>query len=180
MIPYAFDLVRLAASVRLAPKRDISNRSAADAIIDSYRAGLAKPRPTLLDEQETWMRPYVACTDDDRRKLWKEVRDYPDAKPPPQVAEGYGSRFPNGLLSCALLHALRAGEVLGGPATSQSRNGAAAGSCARRRFWCHPPGTGHTAYCTHSRVFLIWRPAHSGPPIRFDRKGRVCASPDRG
>lgn len=50
IIPYPFDLVRLAASVRLAPKRDVSNRSAADAIINGYRAGLTKPRPTLLDE----------------------------------------------------------------------------------------------------------------------------------
>ncbi len=70
---YPFDLVRLAASVRLSRKIAVANRDAAAAILEGYGAGLADPRPVLLDEHETWMRPYVACTDDDRREFWEEV-----------------------------------------------------------------------------------------------------------
>jgi uncharacterized protein (DUF2252 family) len=52
-IPYPSDLVRLATSVRLSPKAAVSNRAATDAILDGYRAGLADPRPMLLDQQAT-------------------------------------------------------------------------------------------------------------------------------
>lgn len=115
IIPYPFDLVRLAASVRLAPKRDVSNRSAADAIINGYRAGLTKPRPTLLDEQETWMRPYVACTDEDRRRFWKEVRDYPDAEPPPEVAGGLKKSLPEWASIVRFASRVKGGGSLGRP-----------------------------------------------------------------
>src|SRR5258705_642798 len=58
-VPYPFDLVRLAASIRLAGEPGVSNHEAAAAIAEGYARGLAAPRPTLLDEQETWMRAYV-------------------------------------------------------------------------------------------------------------------------
>jgi hypothetical protein len=115
IMPYPFDLVRLAASVRLAPKRDISNRSAADAIIEGYRAGLTNPRPTLLDEQETWMRPYVACTDEDRRKFWKEVSAYPDAEPPPEVSDGLKKSLPEWVSNVRFASRVKGGGSLGRP-----------------------------------------------------------------
>jgi hypothetical protein len=62
-IPYPFDLVRLAASIRLADELAVSNQEAAAAIAEGYAHGLAAPRPTLLDEQETWMRAYVGVSD---------------------------------------------------------------------------------------------------------------------
>ena len=98
IIPYPFDIVRLATSARLAPDREISNRDAADAILEGYQAGIAQPRPTLLDEQETWMRPLVACSDKDRRQFWREVGDYPSAPlPVPQEAErGLRQSLPEG------------------------------------------------------------------------------------
>ncbi|MBR0840833.1 DUF2252 family protein [Bradyrhizobium liaoningense] len=86
IIPYPFDLVRLATSARLAPKARVAHRMAAATILEGYREGLAKPAPSLLDEEESWMRPYVVCTDEERRDFWHEVKDYPDAKPPPRVA----------------------------------------------------------------------------------------------
>lgn len=92
VMPYAYDLVRLAASARLAPERVCGNHTAADAIRDGYAKGLTDPRPMLLDEQETWMRPYVACSDKDRRKFWKEARDYPTADPDPPAAVRDGLR----------------------------------------------------------------------------------------
>ena len=88
VIPCAFDLVRLATSVRLAPDPQVSNRDSVDAILDGYRRGLKARRPTLLDEQETWMRPFVACSDEERAKFWKEVEGYPaPTDPVPEVVE---------------------------------------------------------------------------------------------
>jgi Uncharacterized protein conserved in bacteria (DUF2252) len=83
LIPYPFDLVRLATSIRLANGRRFNNRHAAAALLDGYQKGLAAPRPTLLDEQETWMRDYVGVSDKQRRKFWDEVEGYPVAEPPP-------------------------------------------------------------------------------------------------
>ena len=73
-IPYVFDLVRLATSVQLAPKSGAVGTDVSDAILKGYRNGLANPRPTLLDEDETWMRAKVACSDDDRVNFWTENR----------------------------------------------------------------------------------------------------------
>ena len=88
VIPFAFDLVRLATSAWLAPDPQVSHQDAAAAILDGYGDGLAAPRPTLLDEQETWMRPFVACSDKARAKFWREVADYPPPEGPvPQVVE---------------------------------------------------------------------------------------------
>lgn len=93
VMPYAYDLVRLAASARLAPERVCSNIGAANAILKGYRKGLDDPRPMLLDERETWMRPFVVCSDKDRDKFWQDVRDYPtaDPSPPPEAQRGLRS-----------------------------------------------------------------------------------------
>ena len=84
VMPYPFDLVRLAVSARLAD-RGTEMQSIADYILAGYRQGLRHARPTLLDQQETWMRRYVACTDKERRLFWREVKNYPDAKPPQRL-----------------------------------------------------------------------------------------------
>jgi hypothetical protein len=86
-IPYPFDLVRLAASVRLADEPGVSNHEAAAAIAEGYLRGLAAPRPTLLDEQETWMRAYVGVSDKKREKFWNRLDDLPaTAAPAPVIA----------------------------------------------------------------------------------------------
>jgi len=94
--PYPFDLVRLATSVRLAPGRGIGVREVADAILQGYRKGLAKPRPALLDERETWMRPLVACTDKDRRAFWRVIDGLTEADPPEAVQSGLQQSLPSG------------------------------------------------------------------------------------
>src|SRR5262249_40563555 len=51
-MPYAFNLVRLAASASLAPNLRVGKKRAA-AILTGYRAGLRAPQPMLLDEHQT-------------------------------------------------------------------------------------------------------------------------------
>src|ERR1700686_1684234 len=67
--PSTRDLVRLAASVRLADL-PVSNQAATAALLRGYREGLAQPQPALLDEGETWLRPYAADTEEKSRKFW--------------------------------------------------------------------------------------------------------------
>ncbi len=96
VMPWPLDLVRLAASARVMPGKAIGGREAAEAVIDGYRRGLSAPRPTLLDEQETWMRRFVACTDDDRRDFWREIAELPDIAPPQRAVDGLARNVPDG------------------------------------------------------------------------------------
>lgn len=107
VIPCAYDLVRLAVSAQLAreakdaeegglaPFVKLSDVDAADAILAGYREGLNSPRPTLLDDQETWLRPYVACSDGERARFWKSKIDpLPDEQPAADVMAGFVAALP--------------------------------------------------------------------------------------
>jgi hypothetical protein len=93
-IPYPFDLVRLATSASLAPGHGPEVHDIAAAILDGYRAGIAEPRPTLLDEHELWMRPLVGCSDEDRVKFWKNMDECPEKSPPAPAARGLKQSLP--------------------------------------------------------------------------------------
>lgn len=79
-MPYAFDLVRLVASARLAPGMRVAAETIADGVLAGYRRGLADPRPTLLDEHETWMREFVGTTAEEHEKFWKKMQKLKPAK----------------------------------------------------------------------------------------------------
>jgi Uncharacterized protein conserved in bacteria (DUF2252) len=115
MIPYAFDLLRLATSARLAPEMAVGNREASEAILAGYRRGLARPRPTLLDEQETWMRPLVACTDAERRKFWQEVDALTPAKPPAPALKALKRSLPRSASNLRFAARRKGGGGLGRP-----------------------------------------------------------------
>jgi len=115
VIPYPFDLVRLATSARLAPKAQADNRVAAATILEGYREGLANPAPSLLDEQESWMRPYVVCSDEERRNFWHEVKDYPDAEPPSDVVSALRESLPEGFKIKRYASRRKGGGSLGRP-----------------------------------------------------------------
>src|SRR6476469_2716447 len=53
-MPFAIDLVRLAASALLATDLDTSNQAVARELLDGYDEGLGTPQPALLFEGETW------------------------------------------------------------------------------------------------------------------------------
>ncbi len=113
--PYVFDLVRLATSARLAPDRVLGNRKAAAAILEGYREELTNPRPVLLDEQETWMREHVVCSDEDRAKFWDEVDGYPDADPPAEVRAALRASMPKDAREVRFATRRKGGGSLGRP-----------------------------------------------------------------
>jgi uncharacterized protein (DUF2252 family) len=114
-MPYASDLVRLTTSARLAPDLRGDHSTVADHILEGYRHGLATAAPTLLDEQEIWMRAWVACSDKDRAKFWADVETYPTAVPPVEVAEELARSLPEEAVIVRYATRRKGGGGLGRP-----------------------------------------------------------------
>jgi Uncharacterized protein conserved in bacteria (DUF2252) len=123
-MPYAFDLVRLATSIRLAPDRSVSNREVAELLIAGYREGLRIPQPALLDEGETWLRPYAIGTNLESGEFWEKLgksKKYPlidakaDGKPPRDVMQLLNASLPKGATNIFYRRRIAGGGSLGRP-----------------------------------------------------------------
>jgi hypothetical protein len=107
-IPYAYDLLRLAASARLArsakdkkgtlaPFSLLDHEATAEALLEGYRAGLSGPKATVIDDKEnSWLRRYVICTDKKRKEFWEEFDGYENSAVLPEVLEGFKRTAPEG------------------------------------------------------------------------------------
>ncbi|MCK8783666.1 DUF2252 domain-containing protein [Roseomonas sp. NAR14] len=95
-LPYTFDLLRLATSLRLRSPAAGRSRPAVAAMLDGYQAGLRAPVPGLLDETLTPLRPYVAARQADCDRFWAKIKDLPDADPPPEVRDALAASMPEG------------------------------------------------------------------------------------
>lgn len=115
VMPYAFDLVRLAASAGLAPRMKVDDRDAAEAILEGYRRGLKQPGPALLDEHQIWIRNYVKCSDDCRRKFWKEIDGLEAAEPPPLLRKLLIASLPGKAVKPQFFRRSAGGGSLGRP-----------------------------------------------------------------
>jgi hypothetical protein len=85
-MPYAYDLVRLVVSARLAPGMRVGGKSISQSVLAGYRRGIRNPRPTLLDEHETWMRNFVGTSDEAREAFWTKIKAYPTVSRIPRSA----------------------------------------------------------------------------------------------
>jgi hypothetical protein len=124
VMPYAFDLVRLATSIRLAPERSVSNGKVAEILIAGYREGLRVPQPALLDEGETWLRTYAIGTELESGAFWEKLgktKKYPlidgkaDGKPPRDVMQLLNASLPKGTTSIIYRRRIAGGGSLGRP-----------------------------------------------------------------
>ena len=162
-MPYVLDLVRLATSVRLAPKLPIASREAEEALLEGYRKGLEQPRPLLLDEHDAWLRSLVAGSSHASHEFWKEIDACPEASPPAPLRKALGRQFPTDARELAFARRTKGGGSLGRPryiATS-----------ARRRHWCRRRGTGHAHGPRRPSVSSNSRSAPSAHPIPRWRSG---------
>lgn len=99
LMPYAFDLVRLAASVRLAPRLGVTASDAAAAILEGYTQGLEHPLPTLLDDADAsnlWMREHIAVPDQKRQAFWAELNALRKETPPNDLEALLRQSLPEG------------------------------------------------------------------------------------
>jgi len=75
-MPYALDLVRLAASALLAGAgRGLVMETACAAILQGYVQGLRAPKPISLDRDYAWLMRLVDAGERERAKFWKKIED---------------------------------------------------------------------------------------------------------
>src|SRR5262249_6717461 len=73
-MPYALDVVRLAASAILGrPARTITSKDICASILQGYEEGLENPRPFVLDDEHGWLRVLVVVPEAERRKFWDKI-----------------------------------------------------------------------------------------------------------
>jgi hypothetical protein len=85
VMPYPYDLIRLATSAYLVPKSMIRPSFAARAVLRGYLDGLRHPRPVLLDEGASWFRKLNVRLTADTKAFWADVAHYKTAQPPSNV-----------------------------------------------------------------------------------------------
>jgi len=115
VMPYAYDLVRLATSVRLVPGLDLGTREIATAILKGYRKRLVNPRPVLLDESAQWLRPLANGGARANQEFWREVDGYPDATPPVDAMRTLKKSLPKGASVVRFASRTKGGGSLGRP-----------------------------------------------------------------
>jgi hypothetical protein len=124
VMPFVLDLVRLATSIRLAPDRSVSNGEVAEILIAGYREGLRVSQPALLDEGETWLRPYAVGTELASGEFWEKLgkpKKYPlidgkaDGKPPRDVMQLLNASLPKGATNIFYRRRIAGGGSLGRP-----------------------------------------------------------------
>jgi len=155
-IPFAYDLARLATSVALAPNSRVSDHNAAWFILKGYRNGLSDPKPTLLEENETWMRRYLTSTEKDLKDFWDDVEkwDEPPGAVPDKVEFGLRQALPDG----AVIEQFKVRQTGGG-------------SLGRPRYMAIASWRGgRVVREAKALVPSAWNWAHRnfGSPIRFD------------
>jgi hypothetical protein len=87
-MPYALDLVRLAASALLsapkaAPGRHATGEAICAKVLEGYADGLRNPHPVVLDRDYAWLREDVIVSDKARARFWKKIAK-PEPEPAPQ------------------------------------------------------------------------------------------------
>ena len=76
-IPYRMDLARLVTSAALARAKDGPEEKIAEAALDGYTAGLADPRPYVLEQDHAWLRDLFAASDEERGDFWTKLEGAP-------------------------------------------------------------------------------------------------------
>jgi hypothetical protein len=94
-MPYAVDLVRLAASAILArTSHDLSSTAICTAIWDGYDEGLHQPLPFVLDEEHAWLRKLFIATEDDRAEFWQKMDELEAEAPDPRYRKAIEAALP--------------------------------------------------------------------------------------
>ena len=152
VMPYPFDLVRLASSAMLAAPAVPKDRMSA-AVLRGYAAGLKSPKPCVVDNASAQLVTAVADTQVSHKSFWAEMTAAQTDTPPDEVR-------------AALLAALP------GPATDVrfARRRAGGGGLGRPRFIVVAPWLG--GLVVREAKALVpsawdWAQGHADTPPRF-------------
>lgn len=96
VMPYPLDLVRLAASALLARNdEDAGSREICEAILAGYAAGLADPRPFILERDHKWLRKAVMLPEPERAAYWNRFAAPPSRPIPPRYRQALRAALPD-------------------------------------------------------------------------------------
>ncbi|EJZ22089.1 DUF2252 family protein, partial [Rhizobium sp. Pop5] len=118
VMPYALDLVRLAASAILARgDNGPSVRMIGELILGGYRRGLENPLPVILERDYKWLRKALVLPNSERREFWEKYENLaPGEKPAPSAyIEVLAGALPPGVWSLRGKAAQRRQGSLGRP-----------------------------------------------------------------
>ena len=94
-MPYALDLVRLAASGVLASQNgSISAATICRAVLEGYRLGLGAPQAIVLDRDWAWLRELLVVSDRQRERFWSKIEATRRAPAPPRYRRALAAAMP--------------------------------------------------------------------------------------
>ncbi len=99
VMPYALDLVRLAASAILARNGNgPSARMIGELILGGYCRGLENPLPVILERDHKWLRKALMLPNSERREFWEKYKTLPPGKTkaPAACIEALSEALPSG------------------------------------------------------------------------------------
>ena len=96
VMPWPLDLVRLAASALLARGDEaVGAREICEAVLEGYAAGLAAPRPFILERDHKWLRKTVVLPEPERAAYWTKFAAPPPRQIPPRYRAALGAALPD-------------------------------------------------------------------------------------
>jgi len=94
-MPYALDLVRLAASAFLARGRKGPGMTGiCGGILAAYRKGLEHPAPVILERDRKWLRKAVMLPEPERAAFWSRLERLQPRDPPPRFRAALQAALP--------------------------------------------------------------------------------------
>lgn len=116
VLPYMYDLVRLATNARLAGRLPLDDADAAKAIMNGYRRGLEHPGPFLVDDAVDWFKGILHSQRDERGHFEADLAEAGKARDiPPAVVELLTAQLPAGTSGVQFRAWQRGGGSLGRP-----------------------------------------------------------------
>jgi hypothetical protein len=101
-MPYALDIVWLAASAALAAPGALPLKTVCAGVLDGYRRGIEVPAAFVLDRDHLWLRRRFNAKEEDRADFWRKIdkqaglrlkQRHPQA-PPPDWLEPFAAALP--------------------------------------------------------------------------------------
>ena len=93
-MPYALDLVRLATSAFITASDALETQTICDLILSGYRAGLAAPKPIVLDQDAGWLYDKVRVDAKACEKFWQAFGIAAGDASAPKASRTAGKRPP--------------------------------------------------------------------------------------
>ena len=115
ILPYTYDLLRLATSALLSGEVPNSPQQQAAEILHGYRKGLSKPGAQIVDIDISWMREVAQRRSASPKEFWHDLHKDDDVEPPGEVVEALLDQSPPGCSGIAYRARQRGGGSLGRP-----------------------------------------------------------------